>query len=122
MGLKETIAAGIWKGFLATSNVREAVTFKAQTVDPSYSVTAGSVTRTEQDYPLLAVMDAFAVQDIDGQQIKPQDVQCRFPQAALPVRPTLLDRVVRANGHPHHIVAIKEDAASATWWLQLRTQ
>lgn len=120
MGLKATIAAAVSAGFKALDDLPEIVTYLARSASSTYDPTTGTSTRNEAPYTLGGLFLEYSKREIDGEQVKPHDQKFLFQQADLAVRPTLSDRILRADGKYWEVLAVNEDPAHATWDLQIR--
>lgn len=120
MGLKETVQAGVRKGFASLGNLGEAVTYLATDASGVYDPDANTLTRKETATALSGIFLQYSKQEIDGQQIKPHDEQFLFLQSSLATRPTLQDRIRTIGGTYWEVVSVRQDPAQATWSLQVR--
>lgn len=120
MALKGTIAKAVASAFKALSDVKEDVTYWSHQGSSSYDPQTGTYTRAEVDYEFAGVFQGYDAAEVDGELIKSTDQKFLFQQASLPVKPSLLDRVSRADGTQWQIQNIRQDPASVTWELQLR--
>jgi len=119
MGLKALIASAVAKGFLALDDIPRPLTYVA-TGESVYNPSTGTYTPNETEYAIVGVLGSYETREIDGQQVKAFDRKLLIQQAALPITPTLNDRVEVEDGSQWQVLGVNEDPAEVTWELQLR--
>ena len=119
MGLKALIADAVAKAFVALDDIPRPMTYVA-TTESTYDPATGVYTPNESSYVILGILDMFETREVDGQQIKAFDRKLLIRQAALPIMPTLNDRVEVEDGSQWQVLGVNEDPAEVTWELHLR--
>jgi len=119
MGLKLLISNAVAKAFTALDDIPRPLTYVA-TGDSVYVPSTGTYTPNETEYAIVGVLGSYTAMEVDGQQIKAFDRRLLIRQAALPITPTLNDRVEVEDGTSWQVIDVGEDPAEVTWDLHLR--
>ena len=122
MGLKETFGAAAGTAFAAVGNIAESANYYARS-SATYNVSAGTVTSQDSVYMVSGIFSNYKAKQVDGIKILNTDLQLFMPQSELPLEPTLHDYVERIEAGcsvRYEVLDYQQDAAKATWKVQLR--
>lgn len=87
-----------------------------------YNTTTGVVTNTNTTYPVNVILLGPEVSQTNSQLGLTKDVKrAMVRQAELPIVPKMDDYITLANGTVYHVIEYKQDPASATYTIWLRT-
>ncbi len=120
MGLREAIQAATGAAIKATGNIAVSTTYQAF-VSTTYNASAGTqvVTRTTTG-GVSVIFDAFRLEQIDGQQIKPEDKLALVAQAEISgITPGVNDRITEGST-VWEVQRVGVDPAGALWTLHVR--
>lgn len=119
MGLRATIQAATATAFAAVGDLPQDIIIRRPgtlTYDPD---TGMNTPGTPTDYPVQAIVSKYRQHEIDGTLVLSTDRKAMIRQAALSITPMTTDKAV-IGGIEHTIVDKSQDAAGATWTLQVR--
>ena len=120
MGLREAIQAATGAAIKATGNIAVSTTYQAF-VSTTYNASAGTdVTTRTTTGGVTVIFDAFRLEQIDGQKIKPNDKMALVAQAQIPgTTPGLNDRLTEGST-VWEVHGVRVDPAGALWSLHVR--
>lgn len=120
MGLREAIQAATGAAIKATGNIAISTTYQAF-VSTTYNASAGTHTTTRTTTGGVSVIfDAFRLDQIDGQKIKPEDKLALVAQAEISgTTPGANDRITEGST-VWEVQGVKVDPAGALWSLHVR--
>lgn len=120
MGLRETIQAAANTAIVALGDVAVSTTYQ-KFVSTTYNASAGTnvVTRTTTGN-VSVIFDAFRLDQIDGQNVKPEDKLALVAQKQIPgITPSVNDRITEGSTI-WEVQGVQVDPAGAMWRLQVR--
>lgn len=106
----------------AFGDVAEPVSFLSYG-SSSYNVSTGLTSIACERALTTMVFSKYDERHVDHENIKPNDVRGITAQVDLPFRPKIDDKVIRVEDYAsveYDVVMLTEDAANATWNVQLR--
>jgi len=118
MGLQTTIQNAVSGAKTATLDLWSDVTYNS-IGNSVYSTATGSVTNSQTDASIKALISGYESEQVDNDIIYVTDKKALVVQSELSVTPDTTDKIT-ISGKIHDIVSVKEDAANATWEIQLR--
>ena len=121
MGLKETLQAVAQTAIKATGTLRESVTYKTKTDDPSYVLATGVVSENETSYTVNAILDQNISGDIPNVSIDSNEKLAYIAAGDLTPTPKLDDRIT-IDSVDWKVVDVKTDPAEAMWILKIQRQ
>ena len=120
MGLREAIQSAAGAAVTAVGNVAVSTDYRSF-VSSTYGTAAGSVTTTYTTTAGVSVIfDAFRLEQIDGQKVKPEDKLALVAQTQIPgVTPDDNDQLTEGTV-VWNVMRVGVDPAGAMWELQVR--
>ena len=120
MGLRETIQAAANSAIKATGNIAVSTTYQSF-ASTTYNASSGvQVTTRSTTGNVSVIFDAFRLEQIDGQNIKPEDKKALVAQKQIPgVTPGVNDRITEGTTI-WEVQGVRVDPAGALWELQVR--
>lgn len=119
MALDVAIKAAVSAAFLAISKLETQVSLVKNSSNPSYNATTGAVTRSSVTHTFNALIIKYERNEIDGVNVLATDGKMIFPQSRLLTTPTTTDTFT-ISGVSWEIKSVEQDAANATWTIQIR--
>ena len=120
MGLREAIQSAAGAAVKAVGNVAVSTDYRSF-VSSSYNTATGSTTTTHTTVEGVSVIfDAFRLEQIDGQKVKPEDKLALVAQTQIPgVTPDDNDQLTE-GAVVWNVMRVGVDPAGAMWELQVR--
>lgn len=119
MGLRETMQQAAVTAFNIAGNIKESVSYRSKTSNPTYNPTTGAVSDPYTDYTVSMIFTKTKKEEIDNQAIMSNDEWALIPQLNLTPTPKENDLIIR-NSISYNIVKIGTDPAGALWKLLIR--
>ncbi len=120
MGLRETIQNATGSAIAALGNVAVSTNYRAF-VSTTYNASTGVATTTYTTVAGVSVVfDAFRLEQIDGEKVKPEDKVALVAQTQIPgTTPNDNDQITEGT-QAWNVVKVNVDPAGALWSLQIR--
>jgi len=122
MGLRDTFKNAAQTALSAAGDVVENAHLY-QEGSSVHNVSSGTVSTIDSRYLLSAIFSKYKAYEIVGSHIQPHDLKATLAQKGFSPIPTVNDYVVRIEDNcstRYDVVDVKQDAAGATWNLQIR--
>ncbi len=120
MGLREIVQAAAGSVVKAVGNIVVSTNYQSF-VSSSYNATTGVMTTTYSTVTGVSVIfDAFRLEQIDGQNIKPEDKLGLVAQVQIPGITPGANDLVSEGTETWNVVKVRVDPAGAMWELQVR--
>lgn len=119
MGQKAALQASVRDALHSLGDARTTIVLRGQTVGV-FNPATGQTAITTADQSVFAVLSGFSNAEIDGEQVRRDDLRARVVQADLKTPPDR-DAKVLIGSATYQVVRVAEDPARATWAIQLRS-
>ena len=86
-----------------------------------YNTSTGLYTGDSVDYSSRGVFGSYLQSEIANSPIEPTDIKLIILQNEIDVEPSLRDSLTKENSKLYRIINVKQDAANATYTLQIRS-
>jgi len=118
MGLQNVAKKATATGFEVAGDIKRSVTL-VEVTGTSYDPDTGETTETTNTYSVSGILRGFSAYEVANNIAQAEDKRFIFEQADISFEPSVIDRVT-IDGVAHQIVRWNQDAAQATYRLQLR--
>jgi len=118
MGLQDVAQKAAATGFDVAGEIKTTVTL-VEVTGTSYDPDTGETTETTNTYTVSGILRGYSAYEVANNIAQAEDKKFIFQQADVSIEPNVVDRVV-IDGVDHQIVRWNQDAAKATYRLQLR--
>jgi hypothetical protein len=118
MGLKEAFQKAAITAFNAAGNVKVSAVY-SRNPDPTYNTSTGVVTEDPTEYSVNAIRDEYKFDDVDGVNIKPEDIKLLILNSELSIIPKEKDFITISSTR-WNVVNWNIDPADAVWTIQVR--
>jgi hypothetical protein len=118
MGLKEAFQKAAIVAFNAAGNVKKSAVYSSNP-NPTYNTATGKVTENATDYPIIAIREDYKFNDVDGLNVKPEDIKWLVLYSELEISLKEKDYIT-VGGTRWNVVNWQLDPAAAVWTIQVR--
>lgn len=118
MSLRALVQDAVASAYTALGDIPESVTYASKPT-ASYNPTTGATTLNATNYSVSMVFVKYRREEIDGEQIRPEDTKGLLPSKDLGFSPGLNDTITR-NGQILAVTRMALDPTASLYILQLR--
>jgi len=118
MGLQDVAKNATAVSFQTAGDIKHTVTL-VEVTGTSYDPDTGETTETTNTYSVSGILRGFSAYEVANNIAQIEDKRFIFQQMDISFEPSVIDRVT-IDGVSHQIVRWNQDAAQATYRLQLR--